>query len=231
MIRLAILETEEVAKELLFELMTQLKHREWEFSHFTKISDFAKEDEKKEYNIVIFHEKFDTPRITQSFILSKPKRIVLYTEDVMKPAMKQRHPFQRIFYVDKHHMKNELGKVCPLIELLLKKEEEYVFHYNNVTVPLKISDIYYIEKEDKYLVYHTRRGEFRERKNMKDIVVYFKPFDFLWIHSSYLVNTQYITRIETDRLYIKKIELPISRAHKRQVIDTMHNVISADKNR
>ena len=39
MIRLAILETEEVAKEVLFELMRNLKDREWSFSYFTRICE------------------------------------------------------------------------------------------------------------------------------------------------------------------------------------------------
>lgn len=42
-----------------------------------------------------------------------------------------------------------------------------MFAYNNVEIPLRIADILYIEKEDKFLVYHTKRGEFRERKSMK----------------------------------------------------------------
>lgn len=225
MIRLAILETEEVAKEMLFELMRQLENREWEFSYFTKIADFAKEDDKKDYQIVVFHEKFDIPRITQSFVLAKPRRIVLYTEAVLKSFMKERHPYQRILYLDKTHIKAEMNKLCPLIDLLLKREEEYLFHYNNVSVPLKISDILYVEKEDKYLVYHTRRGEFRERKNMKDMAAFFEPYDFLWIHASYLVNMQYITRMETDQIYLKKVMLPISRARKNQVIEKMHKTV------
>ena len=222
MIRLAILETEEVAKEVLFELMRNLKDREWSFSYFTRITDFAKSDEKQDFQIVLFHEKFDIPRITQAFVLSKPRRIMLYTVAHLKDEMKERYPFQRILYLDRTKLKEEMQAVCPLIDRMLKKEEEYLFHYNNVSIPLRINDIFYIEKEDKYLIYHTRRGEFRERKRMKEAAAFFEGYDFLWIHVSYLVNMQYIAKIQQEHVYLDHIELPISRSKKASVIDKMH---------
>lgn len=227
MIRLAILETEEIAKELLFELMKGLKDREWSFEYFTKISDFAKSDAKNEFQIVVFHKKFDIPRITQTFVLAKQRRIVLYTEDKLNDFTKVRHPYQRILYVDKRHIKEEMRLLCPLIDLLLKREEEYLFTYNNVSVPLKISDMIYIEKEDKFLVYHTKRGEFKERKNMKDAVAYFEAYDFIWIHVSYLVNMQYIMQIDFDHLYLQNKEiLPISRSKRKEVVERMHQIVN-----
>lgn len=225
MIRLAILETEDIAKEALFELMRNLKDREWSFEYFTRISDFARSDEQNEFQIVLFHEKFDVPRITQAFVLSKPRRIVLYTESVLKESMTQRHPYQRILYLDRKNIQKEIQQICPYIDIILKREEEYLFHYNNVSVPLRINDIYYIEKEDKYLVYHTRRGKFRERKSMKEAAAFFEEYDFLWIHVSYLVNMQYIAKIEQDHLYLDKLVLPISRSKRPDVIQKMHRIV------
>lgn len=225
MIRLAILETEDIAKEVLFELMRNLKNREWSFEYFTRISDFARSDEQCEFQIVLFHEKFDVPRITQAFVLSAPRRIVLYTESVLKESMMERHPYQRILYLDRKNIQQEIQSICPYIDIILKREEEYLFHYNNVSVPLRINDIYYIEKEDKYLVYHTRRGEFRERKSMKEAAAFFEEYDFLWIHVSYLVNMQYIAKIEQDHLYLDKIVLPISRSKRPDVIKKMHRIV------
>ncbi|WP_416325771.1 LytTR family transcriptional regulator DNA-binding domain-containing protein [[Eubacterium] hominis] len=225
MIRLAILETEDIAKEVLFELMRNLKNREWSFEYFTRISEFARADEKNEFHIVLFHEKFDIPRITQTFVLPKTRRIVLYTESELKESMKQRYPYQRILYLDRKNIKNEIQEICPYIDILLKREEEYLFTYNHVSVPLHINDIFYIEKEEKYLIYHTKRGEFRERKNMKDAATYFEPYDFLWIHVSYLVNMQYITKIEQDQLYLDKLALPISRSKRPTVTEKMHALV------
>lgn len=225
MIRLAIVDTEDIAKNVLFTLMKELKNREWSFSYFTKISDFARSDEKNEFHIVVFHEKFDIPRITQSFVLSKPRRIVLYANRELSDSMKHRYPYQRILYLDRNRICDEVKEICPLIEILLKKEEEYLFTYNNVTVPLCISDIYFIEKEDKNLVYHTKRGMFKERKSMKEAAAYFESYDFLWIHVSYLVNMQYIEKIEKDQLQLHHMTFPIARSKRGNVIQKMHYMV------
>ncbi|MGX8852976.1 LytR/AlgR family response regulator transcription factor [Amedibacillus sp. YH-ame10] len=221
MLRVAIVETEEIAKDIMFELASLLENQEWSFQYFTKISQLANAENKKEFQIIIFHEKFEIPRVNQSFILNKPQRIVIYTKTKITKAEKEILPFSRIFYIDRVSIKHEVKRISKYIELLLKNQEEYLFSYNNVEVPLKIKDIYYIEKEDKYLIYHTKRGEFRERKNMKDANEYFKSYHFLWIHASYLVNMQYITQIHSDIVYLSKEQLPISRAKKAEVSKTI----------
>ena len=76
---------------------------------------------------------------------------------------------------------------------------------NHISVPLKISDIYYIEKDNKNLVYHTKRGEFSERKSIKDAEKYFEKYHFLRIHSSFLVNLQYVTRFETESVFLQDV--------------------------
>ena len=87
----------------------------------------------------------------------------------------------------------------------------------------KVND--YIEKIDKQLIYHTQKGEFKERKNMKDAYMEFEPYDFLRIHSSYLVNMRYITKIDSDSVYLQKIALPFARNRKQEVRRKMESYI------
>ena len=75
-----------------------------------------------------------------------------------------------------------------------------MFAYNNVEIPLRIADILYIEKEDKFLVYHTKRGEFRERK-------------------------RHITQMTPDTVYLQKIKLPIARARKNEVSEQIRKYV------
>ena len=57
---------------------------------------------------------------------------------------------------------------------------------------------------------------------MKEAAAFFEGYDFLWIHVSYLVNMQYIAKIQQEHVYLDHIELPISRSKKASVIDKMH---------
>ncbi|MEG2543926.1 MAG: LytTR family DNA-binding domain-containing protein [Longicatena sp.] len=222
MLRVAILETQEVAKDIMFELSSLLQKEEWAFQYFTKISQLANAEKEKEFQVIIFHEKFEIPRISQAFVLNKPSRIVIYTKTKVEKALKEILPFARIFYIDRKDIKQELNRIAPFIDVLLKNQEEYLFSYNNIKVPLKINDIYYIEKQDKYLIYHTRRGEFRERKTMKEAIVFFQSYHFIAIHASYLVNLQYVTQISTDTMSLQDTLLPISRSRKGEVIAKIH---------
>ncbi|MEG2506771.1 MAG: LytTR family DNA-binding domain-containing protein [Longicatena sp.] len=222
MLRVAILETQEVAKDIMFELSSLLQKEEWAFQYFTKISQLANAEKEKEFQVIIFHEKFEIPRISQAFVLNKPSRIVIYTKMKVEKALKEILPFARIFYIDRKDIKEELNRIAPFIDVLLKNQEEYLFSYNNIKVPLKINDIYYIEKQDKYLIYHTRRGEFRERKTMKEAIVFFQSYHFIAIHASYLVNLQYVTQISTDTMSLQDTLLPISRSRKGEVIAKIH---------
>ncbi|MEG0507107.1 MAG: LytTR family DNA-binding domain-containing protein [Longicatena sp.] len=222
MLRVAILETQEVAKDIMFELSSLLQKEEWAFQYFTKISQLANAEKEKEFQVIIFHEKFEIPRISQAFVLNKPSRIVIYTKTKVEKALKEILPFARIFYIDRKDIKEELNRIAPFIDVLLKNQEEYLFSYNNIKVPLKINDIYYIEKQDKYLIYHTRRGEFRERKTMKEAIVFFQSYHFIAIHASYLVNLQYVTQISTDTMSLQDTLLPISRSRKGEVIAKIH---------
>ena len=216
MLRVAILETEEIAKNIIFTLGEVFKDQDWTFHYFTKLSELAKAQAQREYHLIIMQEKFDTERIASVFIHPYPERVIVFTTN----NRKQEHaPYHRIVYIDKKNLKQELMDLGPIMKLQLLNEEEYLFSYNHVNVPLKIRDIYYIEKDNKNLIYHTKRGEFSERKNIKDAEKIFEKHRFLRIHSSFLVNLQYISKIETDTVYLGDIALPFARLRRQEVID------------
>lgn len=225
MLRVAVLENEETAKTILLELAVLLEKEDCVLHYFTRISQFAKADAQREYHMVIFHEKLEVPRVTQSFVVEKPQRIIIYTKSELTPSQREILPFERVMYIDRNHIDTEMKRIAPYVKKLLKNHEEYLLSYNNVKVPLKIKDIYYIEKEDKSLIYHTRRGEFRERKNMKEAVALFKPYNFLWVHVSYLVNMEYIQKIEGDTVSLHKFHLPIARSKKAEVMQVFRSFI------
>ena len=228
MLRIAILENEDAAKNIMFSLAQYLQEEDCCFCCFKKISQFAKVEKEKEFHVVVFHEKMEIPRVTQSFVFNKPQRIIIFTKTRLRETEQQILPFARIFYVERGRIQTDMKRILPYIKKLIRNQDEYLFSYNNVKVPLKISDIYYIEKEDKLLVYHTKRGEFRERKNMKHAYMDFRVYNFLWIHVSYLVNMSYIMKIENDMVMLPTVHLPISRSKKAEVLRTFHGFI--DKN-
>lgn len=216
MLRVAILETEEVTKNILFTLGEVFQDEDWTFRYFTKLSQLAKSQQDKDYHLIIMQEKFDTERIASTFILPYPERVIVFTSNHAKQKGDLSH---RILYIDKKDLKEELKGLPRIMSHYLLTDDEYLFSYNHVNVPLKIRDIYYIEKDNKNLIYHTKRGKFSERKNIKDAEKIFEKYHFLRIHSSFLVNYQYITKIDTDTVYLHDLGLPFARLRRQEVID------------
>lgn len=222
MLRIAILENEENAKNIIFQLGEILRDEDWTFHYFSKISELAKAQLSKEYNIIILQDKFDTPRVTEIFIHPYPERVIVFTTS--KEISYEFYDYNQILYVNRNHLENELRNVYPCIKRKMKNDDEYFFSYNHISVPLKIKEIYYIEKENKNLIYHTKKGEFRERKNISDAERYFEKYQFLRIHSSFLVNFQYITKFESDTVYVNQVPLPFARLRRQEIIDKVRKL-------
>lgn len=151
MLRIAILEKEKIAKDIIFEL-GKMMEQDWTFQYFTKISEFAKAWEKAPFQIVFIHELFNIDRVTKSFVLTNTETMFIYTMQGTLPQDFNAR-FQRILYMKITNIKQEIERLYPSIKEFLKMNKEYLFSYNNVSIPLKISDIFYIEKDGKQLVY------------------------------------------------------------------------------
>ena len=222
MLKVAILEEEETAKEIIFELGKLFQGMEWTFQYFSSISAFVKKDTEVKFPILFIHGKYNTPRFLESFFSQKQERIVIFSQE---RKTSDHLSFEKILFIDKNKIKEEIRNMCEFLYRVSKAEEEYLFSYNYVSVPIKYRDIFYIEKMDKQLIYHSAKGEFHERKNMKDAQLEFEAYGFLRIHASYLVNMRYITKIDSDAVYLQKIALPFARNRKQDVRRKMESYI------
>lgn len=227
MLRIAILEKEQTAKDIIFECAKILGEWEWTFAHFTKISEFAHADDRQKFDCLIMNELFHTQRISASFIETEPARIVIYCMDHLTSAMKIQTS-GRIIYIDRKQIKTEMKRIKDHFLSLLQSRKEYLLSYANLLVPLQIQDIYYIEKSEKKLIYHTRMGIFQERKTMAQAENYFMNYDFIRIHASFLVNVAHVAKITKETMVLSnQEELPIARARKKFVIDWFHAYVAA----
>ncbi|MCB6286255.1 LytR/AlgR family response regulator transcription factor [[Clostridium] scindens] len=93
-------------------------------------------------------------------------------------------------------------------DLLLHKEDEIY------RIPIK--DIYYVEKDRDYLVFHTTKGDFRERGTLKMLKSKLEEAAFSECTHGCLVNVLKVTRIGKEDISINDIMLPLSRRMKKQ---------------
>lgn len=80
------------------------------------------------------------------------------------------------------------------------------------------SEILYIEKDKNYLVYHTRRGSFRELGSIQGAREKLERMPFSECTSGCLVNLSYVDRVGKESVLVNTEELPLSRRMKKRFI-------------
>lgn len=217
MIKIALLENETTAKDIIYALGMLLKDREWLFRCYLKASELAAAQQQEHFDMVILHEKFNNPRIESVFVRPYEDRIVLYVDHgTMQQTVDDRH---QIFVIRAAQVNQDLFALTDKLSHRLSGKEEYVFSYNKVKVILNINDIYYLSKEEKLVCFHTRRGLFSERASMNEMEKRFAPYGFQRIHASFLVNMHHVFGVEGDMVLLDQQEqLPLSRSNRQRFL-------------
>lgn len=79
---------------------------------------------------------------------------------------------------------------------------------------LKLSDIYYIESQLHYLIYHTKEGVFRTRSTLNETEKNIGCHHFARASTSFLINLKYVKSLTGDDLLVENTHIKISRGKK-----------------
>jgi len=100
-------------------------------------------------------------------------------------------------------------------ELLSKANDEFIFVYTDKTIhKLKVEDILYIKSELDYVSVVTEKEQLLLLDSLNNWEEKMKPYDFLRIHRSYIVNTKRVYKIRASKVIINTIEIPIGVTYK-----------------
>lgn len=220
MIRIAVLENEHTAKDIIYALGILLADKDWLFRTYLKASELAVAQQKEHFDIVILNEVFCNPRAESVFVKPYDDRIILYVDHgALQLEQKERH--QR-FVIGAQSCREDLFAHAQQLFHRLSGKEEYVFSYNKVKVILSMNDIIYLSKEDKLVCFHTRRGLFSERASMNEMEKRFAPYGFQRIHASFLVNMHHVFGIDKDMVLLDQQEsLPLSRSNRQRFLGVL----------
>lgn len=90
----------------------------------------------------------------------------------------------------------------------------------NEIVRLSESDIWYVEKESNYLVYHTSRGIYRVRGQLYEVENKLGE-GFSRCINGCLVNLRYVDRTTQNSVFVGGDELPIARARHKEFMNDL----------
>lgn len=217
MIRIAILEHEDETKRAVFTLARIFSKADWTFRHYYKASALAKALNDEHYDIFIFDEMFRTPRMDSVFVHDHPEAMVLYICDDPAVHEKSDHP-ARLFFLDRSHIEQSLEDIELELRQSAHAKDLFSLQAGGIKIELPFSDIYYMEKIEKNVYFHTAKGVFHRRENLSSLEDIFEPHGFIRPHVSFLVNRHYILQVGRDEILLANRErIPISRAQKKKL--------------
>lgn len=91
---------------------------------------------------------------------------------------------------------------------------------NGGTVRIAAGDVLYIEKDRNYLVYHTTRGDFRERGTLHSVADRLGTLHFAGASNGCLINMDHVDMIQNDTVTVRGEKVPLSRRMKKVFIQS-----------
>ena len=86
----------------------------------------------------------------------------------------------------------------------------------NNWIPVNFTDIQYIKSESNYCVFYTLQGKIMSLATLKELEVKL-PANYIRCHRSYIVNSDFITKVNLDQITIEKDIIPISTMFRENV--------------
>lgn len=89
-------------------------------------------------------------------------------------------------------------------------------------IKINFAEIKYLQSDHVYVFLYTENKKIPLRAKLDTIEHYLPAANFQRIHMRYLINIDHITKVTSDLVFIDKIELPISRKFKKDLLAKMH---------
>lgn len=142
-----------------------------------------------------------------------PDPFIIYITNYMEQAT-EGYEVGAFRYISKDSLDDKLPDA--LSALLPKMAEidcsSYIVKKNNEVQRILYRDIYYIQKEGKYILICHKNGICRERKALKTIFTEIDGRDFCYIDQGCLINLRNVEACQRDQIRLKdNIILPVSR--------------------
>ena len=99
-----------------------------------------------------------------------------------------------------------------------KHKEKVLIQTDGKKIVVLINDIYYIETVSHSLIYHTKTGEYKAYGALKTVQAELENFHFSMCNSCFLVNLEYVERVDGYMVTVMGNELQISHPRKKQFL-------------
>lgn len=232
MIRIALVEDDEADRR---RLLDYLKHYEKDSGESFRITQFADGDEIAED----YHAEFD-------IILMD---IELTFMDGMTAAERIRERDQEVVIIFITNMPQYAmkGYTVDALDYVLKPVSYYAFsqridraiarmkkrHRSYLAVPIRggirkvdVADLTFIEVQDHDLIFHLTRESFETKGALSEVEQQLKDEPFFRCGKSYLINLEYVEKVQNNDVLIGSTLIPISRPKRKALMDALNTYMN-----
>ena len=145
--------------------------------------------------------------------------------------LRQKIFYQNLYCIEK--VENILNKIYK--KKLLNAEEKLFLKCHDGLITLQLSDIIYIQTENKLLILHTIHGDVQSSQRMSELEKRLSKKQFFRCHNSYMVNFDYVEGVKKDSVLIKdKVQklktIPISKYKKEEFMRALARYVGKWEN-
>ena len=98
----------------------------------------------------------------------------------------------------------------------IRDRQRLLMHTRDDMVTILAEDVNYAERDGNYIVFHTDKGDFRERGAVSDLFKRLEGLGFARCTAGCLVNLSRVSKVEKDTVVVRGIPLPLARPQKKE---------------
>ncbi|MCZ0703223.1 DNA-binding LytR/AlgR family response regulator [Natronobacillus azotifigens] len=227
MLRIAVVEDEEVYQKQLIEFLErfqQEKEMPLDIEIYTDGDEFINKYDAQ-FDIILMDIQMplmDGMSAAEEIRKIDSKVIIIFITNMAQYAIKG-YAVDAMDYVLKpityFSFSERLDKAT---KKLRKRETHYLtVKVTNGYIRLEVSDIYYIESQGHKLIIYTKDGEIESSGAMKDLENKLSDYGFFRLHRGYFVNLSHVEGINDSCALVKGDEIPISRAKRKNFMKSL----------
>lgn len=207
---------------LLLQTVEVKKNLEKKLNEWFKDKDIIIQSERK-FNINTDDIKFLIFEIKSEKDVKKLQSLKEHCENIGLIICSEREDFvfevlnlQPVCFLRINKMEEDLDKLRISINEYLEKRDAIIrLKAGSMQLRLNLKAIIYIESYGHYLIIHTISGEYKIREKISNIVERINTKILVRIHKSYIVNLNFIEKIDSTSIQLKsKLILPIGKTFK-----------------
>lgn len=229
MIRVAIVEDEDLYANQLIEFVNKFKEETGEVFHIVRFRDGDEivEGYTGTYDIIFMDiqmEFMDGMTTAEKIRELDSEVIIMFITNMTSYAIRGYQVDALDYIVKPIDYFSFRKKIERAIEKIVKKERPTIsIRIKSDVMRIQTNDIYYIESDRHNLIYVTKKGTYKSRASMQEAEDFLVKYGFFRSNKSYLVNLQYVEGVIDGCCIINGSNLLISRARKANFMVAMTN--------